>query len=148
MSSSLPNSPAFAPMPERSRSRLSNGSWRLQNVDMRSSIGRRYRDLCSAFAAELGGGELSVLDKELVETAAGLALRGALIRAAIALGEETEDDMVRISSELRRVQGLIAAKADRRKPQGSELDEYLAQNYPADDVAFDETATVEPEHIP
>lgn len=127
----------FAAIPARSRSKISNGSWRLQNVDGRSSIGRRYRDLCQAYAAQIGG-ELTVLNRELVETAAGLAMRSALIRSAIARGELTEDDQVRVSSELRRVQAMIAARAEQNKPVPlSPVDAWRAQHAVAADVDDD-----------
>jgi hypothetical protein len=104
-------------MPARLRSAATNRLWTLAGVDGRSSLGRRYRDLCLAFAADFGIAELSVSDRELVETAAGLALRSAQLRAKIARGESVDDDqLVRASSELRRVQLLISARAEASKP--------------------------------
>ena len=37
------------------RSRLTNGKDLLPNIDGRSLIARRYRDICSAIAADQGG---------------------------------------------------------------------------------------------
>jgi len=52
------------------------------------------------------------------------------------------DDLVRTNSELRRVLGMLRTKADKNKPAGPALAEYLAQHYsePAEASEADEPA--------
>ena len=68
------------------RSRLTNGKDLLPNIDGRSLIARRYRDICSAIAADLGG-----LD-QLSEARIQLIRRYA---ACCVLAEEMESRLVR-----------------------------------------------------
>jgi hypothetical protein len=68
------------------RSRLTNGKDLLPNIDGRSLIARRYRDICSAIAADQGG-----LD-QLSEARIQLIRRYA---ACCVLAEEMESRLVR-----------------------------------------------------
>ena len=68
------------------RSRLTNGKDLLPNIDGRSLIARRYRDICSAIAADQGG-----ID-QLSEARIQLIRRYA---ACCVLAEEMESRLVR-----------------------------------------------------
>jgi len=102
------------------RSRISNRSRMLPGVDGRSSTARRFRD-------EFGG-NISELERDLIHQAAGLTLRAEQLQGAIVRGEPiSNDELVRISSTAKRLLETIRAKADKRKPAGPTLQEYLAQ---------------------
>jgi hypothetical protein len=113
-----------------SRSKVSNGTRLLQNVDGRSSSARRFRDLVRAFEGEFNG-NLTEVDRGQIRQAAALGLRAEQLQAAIVRGETVDDDhLVRISGESRRiVDGLKAKAAKRNSPSADEdeLDRYLEQ---------------------
>lgn len=81
---------------------------------------RRFRD-------EFGG-NISELERDLIRQAAGLTLRAEQLQGTIVRGEPiSNDELVRISSTAKRLPETIRAKADKRKPAGPTLQEYLAQ---------------------
>lgn len=85
------------------RSAVSNRSRLLQNVDGRSSSARRFRDLVTAFEAEIGG-ELSELERGLVRQAAALSLKTEQMQESIVRGEAIDSDtLIRLSGEARRI---------------------------------------------
>jgi hypothetical protein len=107
------------------QSRVTNGDWLLPSLDMRSAGGRRFRDLCRELAKEIGG-ELSVIERAQVRAAAACLVRAEAMQDAIARGEVVSaDDVVRLSSESRRILASIKAKVAKPAPGGDELDEYL-----------------------
>jgi hypothetical protein len=109
------------------RSRISNCSRLLPGVDGRSAAARRFRDICAAYETE-GGGNVTEVERDLIRQAAGLALRAEQLQGAIVRGEAVNnDELVRISSTAKRLLETIRAKAAKRKPAGSTLQEYLAQ---------------------
>jgi hypothetical protein len=75
-----PNPKAYA------RSRLTNGKDLLPNIDGRSLIARRYRDICTAIASDQGGPD------QLSEARMQLIRRYA---ACCVLAEEKESQLVR-----------------------------------------------------
>jgi hypothetical protein len=108
-----------------SRSKVSNGTRLLQNVDGRSSSARRFRDLTRAHEAELGG-SLTEADRGLARQAAALGLRTEQLQAAIVRGEAVDDDhLVRISGEHRRIVDALKAKASKRKQPAPTLQDHL-----------------------
>jgi hypothetical protein len=111
------------------RSKVSNGTRLLQNVDGRSSLARRFRDLFRFYEAELGG-NLTEAERGQVNQAVALRLRSEQMHAAIVRGEAVDDDhLVRISGEQRRIDDALKAKAAKRNVLGgddNELDRYLA----------------------
>ena len=58
----------------KGRSKISNGTRLLANVDGRSAYARRFRDLIVAFEAEVGG-TLTELERGLVRQAAAVSLK-------------------------------------------------------------------------
>jgi hypothetical protein len=109
------------------RSRVSNGTRLLENVDGRSSSARRFRDLTQAYSNELGG-ELSEAERSLVRQAVALQLQAERMQEAIVRGEPVDaDQLIRVSSTSKRLLGIIADKTGKRKPAaGPTLAEYLA----------------------
>jgi hypothetical protein len=64
----------------------------------------------------------------MVKQAAALAIKGEMMMAQIINGEPVSpDDLIRISSEVRRILDSLTEKAGKRKPAAPKLAEYLAQ---------------------
>jgi len=96
-----------------------------------SKFGRRYRDLIDLFSAEVAevGGVLTETEAAMIKTAAALAIKGEQMQAAIINGDAINaDDLIRLSSEVRRILAEIAGKAGKRKPTGPTLSQYLAEH--------------------
>jgi hypothetical protein len=97
------------------RSAVTNGTKLLVGIDMRSPTARRYRDLVQAYSAEIGG-DLSQTEMAMIKTAAGLAVQAEMMQADIVNGKIVDsDDLIRLSSEVRRILDAIAEKAGKRK---------------------------------
>jgi hypothetical protein len=98
-----------------------------RHTDGRTLSARRYRKLIDDFSDELGG-QLSAADAALIRQAAALTLRAEQTQADILNGVPVDaDDLVRISSEARRILGLLRSKAAKSKPPaGPTLDELFA----------------------
>jgi hypothetical protein len=110
------------------RSAVTNGSKLLVGIDMRSPTARRFRDLVQAYSAEVGG-DLSQTDLAMIKTAASLSLSAELMQADLVNGKPVDlDDLIRLSSEARRLLDAIAEKAGKRKAAGPTLSQYLAEH--------------------
>jgi hypothetical protein len=82
---------------------VTNGRWVLEGVDMRSQAGRRFRDLCNAFAGEIGEA-LTESEKAVVRQCAGMTLQAEAQQSALVRGEPVDGDLiVRMTSEVRRI---------------------------------------------
>ena len=128
------------------RQRYSRTGTPLPRIDGRAATARRFRDVVNDLEQELGGCELSAADQSLIKTAAGLVLQTELLQSAIARGEAVDsDELVRVSSEARRVLSAVRSKAVQRKPEGPDaVQAYLASTdfqVPVDDDAEDEHET-------
>jgi hypothetical protein len=98
------------------RSKVSNGTRLLQNVDLRSSSARRFRDLVRAYEGELGGNP-SEAERSLVRQAVALQLQAERMQEQIVEGEPIDpDQLIRVSSTSKRLLGIIASRAGQRKP--------------------------------
>jgi ribosomal protein L12E/L44/L45/RPP1/RPP2 len=103
-------------------------------ADLRSPQGRRFKDLCRIYAADLGGlDELAEGDLTLVRTAAGLTVESERLQCLIVEGKGVSHDAaVRLSSETRRILERLEARSaalqqQRQQPQsGGGLQDYLA----------------------
>jgi hypothetical protein len=90
------------------RSRLSNGTLLLPNVDGRSPIARRYRDIATAIAADQAGASCSEARKQLIRRFAAAAVLAEQLEARLANGEQINisehallvSSMVRISRQI------------------------------------------------
>jgi len=111
----------------RPRLRHTRGGTLLPRVDGRLLAARRYRTLVETFEAELGAGPLSAVDREMVRQAAAIALRAEELQTAIVAGHDVDtDDVVRLSSECRRILAGLKAKADKSKPTGPTFQEFVS----------------------
>jgi hypothetical protein len=107
------------------RSAVTNGSKLLVGIDMRSPTARRFRDLVQAFKAEVGG-DLSQTEMAMIKTAASLALSNELRQADLVNGKTVDpDELIRLSSEARRILAVLVEKAGKRKPAVQTLQDYL-----------------------
>lgn len=113
------------------RSAVTNGSKLLVGIDMRSPTARRFRDLVQAYTAEIGG-DLSQTEMAMVKTAASLAIQAELMQADIVNGKMVDSgDLIRLSSEARRILDAIGAKAGKRKPAAHQtLHDIMNQEIP------------------
>jgi hypothetical protein len=112
------------------RSRLTNRKWILAGVDMRTPRGRRFRDLCVGFALEAGG-DPTETERALIRQAAAMVLTAETLQSAMVRGDVVNaDDVIRLSSEARRILAPITQRASRRAKATagpSALDEYLSR---------------------
>jgi hypothetical protein len=84
---------ASVPRPIKLRSAVTNDPYRLPGVSMRGLQGRRFRDLVSDLAAELGGVErLGVIDLALVRQAAMDIMRTETMQAGLMRGEAIDHE--------------------------------------------------------
>jgi hypothetical protein len=99
----------------------------LPRADGRTIASRRFRELVESFEQELGG-KLSPVEQSLVRQAASLTLASERMQADVVAGVQIHADaMVRVSSEARRILGLLRAKAAKNKTAGPDLlQQYLA----------------------
>jgi hypothetical protein len=126
-STNQPKNRASAPGSVTSKSKVTNGKWVLAGVDMRTPAGRRFRDLCNGFEKEAGG-NLTETERSLVRQAAAVTLRAEAMQSALVRGARGVrfDDVIRLSSEARRLLAPINA-AGRRKAAPHSLDAYPAR---------------------
>jgi hypothetical protein len=116
------------PTSSKRRPRHTPSGIELPRTDGRTVGAKRYRELVEQLSAELGGGPLSVIDTGLIRTAAAISLRIESLQVAIVTGAPTDDDeIVRLSSEHRRILSTLRAKASKRKPASPTLADYLAR---------------------
>jgi len=110
----------------------------LPRSDGRTIAARRFRALIESFEKELGG-NLSEVERSLIRQAANLVQVSERLQADVVAGLQVDADaMVRISSEARRILGMLRAKAAKNKPAGPTLAEYLAAKRAADAEPADE----------
>jgi hypothetical protein len=97
-------------------------------MDKRSATGRRYRDLCEAYAAPLGGlSALGVADAALVRETAAKTVLSEQMAATIARGESIDaEQAVRVGNVLQRLLARLERRATALKPKQPSLAEYLA----------------------
>jgi hypothetical protein len=113
------------------RSRLTNGSQLLVNVDGRSAWARRFRDVISLHTNERGGaGEISAAEAAVIRSAACLSVELELLEARMAAmggaDAETLDLYSRVAGSQRR---LFEAIGFQRRPRDvtPSLAHYLAE---------------------
>ena len=108
------------------RSKITSGKRLLQGVDGRLPAGRRFADLCRAYEAQCGG-NLTVVGKMLCKQAASLSIRCEQLQADVVIGKPVAiDDLVRATSEIRRILAAVTGKPSRNQAAApSLLDAYL-----------------------
>jgi hypothetical protein len=137
------------------RDRVTNGRLLPGSVDLRSSSGRRFAHLVRSYTAELGG-EPSESQQSLVRQAASIQIRIEQLQADIVGGHRNvdSDEIIRLSSEHRRLVTGLQRHAEQNKPAGPSLQDYLmaraaskAEEEPYGDEADDDLAEAEPEAV-
>ncbi len=109
------------------RSKTTNGSQLLENIDGRSPAGRRYRDLVESFTRELGEpGGPTAAQQAMVKQLAGVILHAEQLQAGIVRGEHVDlDGLVRLSNLQARLLKALdlgqAKAASRRKTLADHL---------------------------
>ncbi len=131
-------SPAKAAMPPPPRagfrrraataaSRVTNGKETLPGVDGRSTVARRYHDICAAIATDQGGADrMSEARLQLVRRFAAAAVLAEQMEARLARGEEIDvGQHAHLSSTLCRLAQRIGLKRVARDVTPT-LHEYMA----------------------
>jgi hypothetical protein len=110
----------------------------LPRVDLRTWPARRLRSLIAAYEAELGD-NLGEGEKATVRQVCSLQLRIEQLETAIVEGRDVNaDEIIRLSSERRRLLTSLRARAEKNRSEPEDaLQRYLAEHYdqPADDGA-------------
>jgi hypothetical protein len=112
----------------QARSRLSNGRDLLPNVDGRSLIARRYRDIVSAIASDQGGADrLSETRLQLIRRFAAAACLAEQLEARLARGEQIDiqEHSLIVSTMVRVAQRIGVDRVPR--DVAPSLAEYLKQ---------------------
>jgi hypothetical protein len=104
-------------------SQVTNGRKLLHGIDARTTAGRRYRDLCAAFAADLGGEEgLLEAERVLIRQAAASAVASEKFQAALLRDEEVDlAEATRLANASARMLNLLRLRRRDRvvKPEPS-----------------------------
>ena len=88
----------LAPRQPVARSRVTNGTDVLPGIDQRSTVARRYRDICAAIASDQGGAEhLSEARHQLIRRFAAAAVLAEQIEARMAMGETIDIGQSRLA---------------------------------------------------
>jgi hypothetical protein len=85
-----PDSPGLAARKPTACSRVSNGHDLLPNIDGRSIIARRYRDISFAILVDQGGENVSESRKQLIRRFAAAAVLAEQLEAKLANGQEID----------------------------------------------------------
>jgi hypothetical protein len=130
--------------PKKSRQRRSavtNGRSFPRAVDGRSAEARRWNDLHSALAMELGGEyALSTANRQLLRRAATLALLAEDLEAQLVAGEPIDPvDYSRVAGALDRILRRLGIKrpAPLAPPSSETLEQYVARTYGGKPTADD-----------
>src|SRR5258705_6554548 len=98
-----------------SRSKVSNGTRLLQNVDGRSSSARRFRDLVRAYESEVGG-NLTEVERGLIRQAAALTFKAETLQSDLVNGNPVDgDQLIRLTGTAKRILSALGEKASKRK---------------------------------
>jgi hypothetical protein len=111
----------------RRRPRFTTAGIPLPRIDQRTIGAMRYRALLDSYCGELGG-VLTEPEKALVQQIASMQLRIEQLQAAIVEGRDVDaDQIIRLSSEHRRLLTSLRGKAAENKPPaGPSLDDLFA----------------------
>jgi hypothetical protein len=116
----------------RTRSMVTNRSKLISGVDGRSSVARRFRDLIADCVRECGNVALSPAELGMVRQAAAIMLRGEQLQAAIVLGQPVlADELIRLSSEARRILSSLRRRHSQKAPTLSLREHLAAFNKPS-----------------
>jgi hypothetical protein len=125
----------------KQRSRITNGTALLPDVDGRGVVARRLKDITSAILADQGGAEQCSEGRlQLVRRFAAAAVIAEQMESRLANGEQIDiEEYALLCSTLTRLAQRIGI--DRRaKDVTPSLSEYLAENYGQQRAQSDEEA--------
>ena len=114
--------------PYKRRPRQTEAGIALPRTDHRTVAAMRYRALLNSYTAELGG-RLTEPEKALVQQIAAMQLRIEQMQAQIVEGLEVDaDQIIRLSSEHRRLLASLRGKAAKRTESHpvADIQAYLA----------------------
>jgi hypothetical protein len=118
------NSGTAMTAPYRRRPRFINGIEMPREADLRTVFGRRLTLLIRAYSAELGG-NLAEADKALVRQVSSLQVRIEQLDGR----EVAADEIIRLSSEHRRLLTALRSRATKAKPAAPGLQDYIREKY-------------------
>ncbi|WP_298111470.1 hypothetical protein [Bradyrhizobium sp.] len=119
------------PVAARRSTRKTPSGIRLPRVDARTRTSRRYLELVQTFEREIGG-QLTETDRVLVKQAASITIRAEQLEAAIVAGQSVDsDELIRLTSECRRILATLKGSAEKNKPAVPSLQDYIASKYGA-----------------
>jgi hypothetical protein len=109
------------------RPRFTTAGIPLPRIDQRTVSAMRYRTLLDSYGAELGG-VLTEPEKALVQQIASMQIRIEQLQASIVEGRDVDaDQIIRLSSEHRRLLTSLRAQAAKNKPAaGPSLEDLFA----------------------
>ena len=127
LSAALSDSRTSADRPRTLRSRITNGTELLANVDGRTAAARRYRDLTMSFADELGGvASLTEAQRALVRQAAAMIVQSENLQGQVLRREFVDtEQLTRLANAATRILSRLALKRQRRAKTPS-LADYAA----------------------
>ena len=120
---------------QKGKSKVTNGNQWLPNVDGRSLIARRYRDIASAIMIDQGDAALvSEARAQLVRRFSAAAVLAEQMEARLANGETIDiSEHSLLCSTLVRLAGKLGISRIPKEIEASSLDEYLQSKATADE---------------
>jgi hypothetical protein len=147
---SKPAKRPYRPRAHRRELRTESGIALPRALDGRTVEMRKLRAMIEGLELEFGA--LAESERATIKTVARIQMLLDQVQPGIGEGRCTEaDKFIRLSSERRRLLQDLRAKSAASKQDGpTELDQYLAENYPADDAdtEADTAAAQQPEQTP
>jgi hypothetical protein len=120
----LSNRQASAERPTTLRSRVTNGSKMVANVDGRTAEARRYKDLALSLTDDLGDASaLTEAQRALVRQAAAMIVQSEKLQGAVLRGEVVDcEQLTRLANAATRILTRLGLKkpSPRREPSLSE----------------------------
>ena len=103
---------SLAELPSRQRSRVTNGSKLIADVDGRSAEARRYKDVAMSLADDLGGAAgLTEAQRALVRQAAAMIVQSEKMQGAMIRGELVDvEQQTRVANALSRTLNRLGIK--------------------------------------
>jgi hypothetical protein len=121
------NRTATDPIHPRNRSKVGNGTRLLADIDYRSPLGRRFRELVEDYTNEFE--TASKFDTDLIRLAAGLVMKSEEMTAATVRGENVDADaVIKMAGQLRRVLADLKRRSQSSAPPAASiLDRFASQ---------------------
>jgi hypothetical protein len=108
------------------RPRFSNAGIPLPRIDQRTVSAMRYRSLLDSYGAEIGE-HLTEPEKALVQQIASMQIRIEQLQSAIVEGRDVDaDQIIRLSSEHRRLLTSLRGKAAKNAPAAPSVEDLFA----------------------